>query len=422
MATGKITKTAIDTLHPGERDKLLWDEKLSGFGVKVTPKGKRVFIYQYRLGGRGAKVRRYTIGQYGAFTADAGRKEAERLSRLVAQGVDPQVEKVDRQRKAIDLAFSGYVDRFAAYCLAVKWKASAAEVEAMLRTYAVPVLRDKPLPDIGRSDISTVLRPLKQKSASASKLFAVLRHLFNWAVNEGDLETSPMLAMKAPPVPKSRDRTLGDDELVQVWEATETIGYPFGPFIRLLILLGARRNEVAELPWAELDRQSRTWKLPAERAKNGEATVYPLSDLAFDELEALARAVGKKDAWPKRGYVFSTTGKTTISGFSRAKSRLDAAIANANDGEGLPDWVLHDLRRTLATGMQRLGVRFEVTEAILNHVSGSRAGVAGIYQRHDWAAEKATALQAWSDHIARILAGDNKDNGDKIVQLASVRV
>jgi integrase len=133
------------------------------------------------------------------------------------------------------------------------------------------------------------------------------------------------------------------------------------------------------------------------------------------EIGALA---SKADKWPRRGLLFTTTGKTPVSGFSKAKKRLDAAIARLNEGEALEDWTLHDLRRTLATGMQRLGVRFEVTEAILNHVSGSRSGVAGIYQRHDWRPEKQTALQAWSDHIERLMSGADESN---VVRLAEAR-
>jgi integrase len=406
MATGRITKSAIDNLHAGERDKLLWDEKLSGFGVKVTPKGKKVFVFQYRLGGRGAKVRRYTIGQFGAFTAEKGRQEAERLSRLVAQGIDPQSDKVDRQRAAVELAFSGYVDRFEKDCLEVKWKASAGEARSMLDRYAVPVLKQKPLPDINRRDIQAVLDPLNDMPASASKMFAILRRMFNFAVARGDLDSSPLDGMEPPPVPDARDRVLEDLELALIWKASGDLGDPFGPWVRLLILTGARREEVAGLSWKELRQDQKLWKLPAERAKNDRAYDIPLSDSAVEAIDGLAK--GKR--WPKRGLLFSTTGKTSVSGYSRAKTRLDKLIAKLNDKEPLDHWVWHDLRRTLATGMQRLGVRFEVTEAILNHVGGSRSGVAGIYQRHDWRPEKARALQAWSAHISGLVTSADKSN------------
>lgn len=415
MATGRITKTAIDNLHPAERDRFLWDDKLSGFGLKITPKGKKVFLFQYRLGGRGAKVRRYTIGAFGAYTQEAARTEAERLSRMVAEGVDPQSMKKQRQRDAVELAFKSYVEHFDKECLQVTWKGSRDDVRALLDNYAVPVLNDKPLPEIGRRDVRCILDKAAGKVATASKLFAVLRRLFNFAVARDDLPSSPMDGMEPPPVPAARDRWLEDRELKLIWQASGSIGQPFGPLVRLLMLTGARREEVAGLLWGELRQDESLWKLPAERAKNGHAIDIALSSLAVAEVSALA---GDDHKWPKRGLLFSTTGNTPVSGFSRAKRRLDAKIAELNEDEPLEHWTLHDLRRTLATGMQRLGVRFEVTEAILNHVGGSRSGVAGIYQRHDWALEKRAALEAWSKHVEALLSKMNKKN---VVQLSEMR-
>jgi integrase len=419
MAQAKITKQAVDATHPGAKDKLVWDAKLPGFGLKVTPAGSKVFVYQYRIGGRGAKVRRYTIGKYGALTPDRARSEAERLAMLVAQGVDPQREKVERRRQAVDLAFDRYLDSFERDCLKVKWKASHGEARAALDRFAVPVLKDKALPDITRADVREVLAPVRDKTASARNLFAILRRLFNWAVSEGDLAVSPLTGMEALPVPASRDRVLSDAELAFVWQAAGLRGYPFGPLVRLLILTGARRDEVSGLPWSELNEAEAMWSLPADRAKNGAASEIPLSSLAQAEITSVAEHAGKPDKWPRRGLLFSTTGRTPVSGYSKAKRKLDAEIAKLNDGEALDHWTFHDLRRTLATGMQRLGARFEVTEAILNHVSGSRSGIAGIYQRHDWKPEKKAALQAWSDHIERLLSGADETN---VVQFAEARV
>lgn len=415
MAVGRITKSAVDGIHPGSRDKLLWDDKIAGFGVKVTPKGRKVYLYQYRIGGRGAKVRRYTIGPHGAWTADKARDEAQRLSMLAMQGIDPQGEKVERHRRAVELAFDAYVaNRFVDECLKVKWPASWQDAERTLNRFAVPVLKSKPLDEITRQDVRAVLAPLGKMPATEKKVFAIMRRLFRWAVNVGDLEASPIAGMEGPEGAVARDRVLEDNELALVWKASEKIGAPFGPLVRLLILTGARREEVAGLAWSELRQDELLWKLPADRAKNGRANDIPLSKLAMAEIAAMSK--GTK--WPRRGLLFTTTGKTSVSGFSRAKKRLDAEIAKLNDKEALEPWTLHDLRRTLATGMQRLGVRFEVTEAILNHVSGSKAGVAGVYQRHDWAPEKRKALDAWARHIAGLLVENDKSN---VVALADKR-
>ncbi len=419
MPKGKITKSAVDGLTAGERDQYLWDTKIAGFGLKVTPAGGKGYLFQYRMGGRGAKTRRVTIGKHGTVTADGARTEASRLSLLVSQGIDPQAEKAERKRQSIELAFDGYVERFTEECLKSEWPASWQDAERLLKQYALPALKAKSLPEITRADVTAVLRPLRSMPATEAKVFAVLRRLLNWAVNSGDLEVSPMNAMKGPEGAKARDRVLKDWELLLVWKASKRLGYPFGPLVRLLILTGARREEVAALDWTELTRSGAVWSLPATRAKNGRATEIPLSSGALGLIDELRDKRDTRDnSWPRRGLLFTTTGKTPVSGYSKAKKRLDAAITKLNDGEPLEGWTLHDLRRTLATGMQRLGVRFEVTEAILNHVGKSQSGVAGIYQQHDWGPEKRAALQAWSEHIERLLTGADETN---VVQLGEVR-
>jgi integrase len=422
MATKRINKTNVDAAERQDSEVMLWDDRIPGFGLKTTPTGVKTYLFQYRLGGRAGRTRRFTIGKHGAITADAARKEADRLATLVRQGVDPQQEKQDNARRAIDLAFKPYAETFIEDCLKVRWKASHKDGEALLRRYVIPVLGNKPLPDINRADIKAVLKPVARKVATCRNLFAVLRRLFRWAVSEGDLTISPITGMEPPPLPVKRDRVLSDAELRLVWQASGTLGYPFGPLFRLLIVTGQRLEEVSGLTWAELDRDGSKWNLPADRAKNGNASVVHLSVLAIGELDALAKRRGRSDGWPKRGLIFTTTGETSVSGHSRGKRRLDREVAElAAEEDDLPPiehWRLHDLRRTFATGMQKLGVRFEVTEAILNHVSGSKSGVAGVYQLHDWGPEKKTALQAWSDHISALLTKTDKSN---VVQLAEAR-
>lgn len=163
MATARITKCLLDGMKPGEKDAFTWDNKLAGFGVKLTPSGSKVFIYQYRLGGRGAKVRRYTIGKLGPFTPDGARREAEHLARLVAQGTDPQQAKAKQRREVVDLAFDKYVERFDTDYLKREWPASCADARATLDRFALPVLKSKPLPAIDRSDIRAVLKPVRDK-------------------------------------------------------------------------------------------------------------------------------------------------------------------------------------------------------------------------------------------------------------------
>ena len=396
---------------------MLWDDRLSGFGLKVTPVGSKVFVYQYRMGGRGSKVRRYTIGKHGKLTADGARKKAESLALSVANGIDPQREKVRERRQAVDLGFKGYVERFRTGCLTAEWPATHKYAHSLLVKNAVPAIGDTPLPDITRKDVKAALASVQDKTATASNLFAVMRRLFTWAVEQEDIERSPIEGMKPPPLPPSRDRVLSDTELAVVWRAASRLGFPFGPMVHLLIWTGARREEVAAMDWSELDQGMATWSLPAARSKNAQAAENPLSSAAVAVLDELAIRTGGGGRWPRSGFVFSTTGRTSVSGYSRAKRRLDKVLATIASEEDLPKpepWRLHDLRRTLATGLQRLGVRLEVTEAVLNHVSGSRSGIVGIYQRHNWKDEKRTALDAWADHVSRLLTGAAAINVDPL--------
>jgi integrase len=245
--------------------------------------------------------------------------------------------------------------------------------------------------------------------------------MLSWAVEQEDIDRSPIEGMKPPPLPPSRDRVLSDDDLALVWRGTEALGYPFGPLVRLLVLTGARREEVAAMEWSELDRAAATWSLPASRSKNAQAVENALSASAVAILDGLAERIGLNGRWPHKGFVFSTTGETSVSGYSRAKRRLDKVVVDlASEDELTPPepWRLHDLRRTLATGLQRLGVRLEVTEAVLNHVSGSRSGIVGIYQRHNWKDEKRAALEAWATHVDRVLTVTDNSNVVKLEERA----
>lgn len=407
MATGKITKRSVDALQAGPRDLFLWDDEVSGFGVKITPAGRRVYVLQYRLGGRGAPVKRFTIGQHGVFTPEQARAEARRLAAMVTQGVDPSGAKQERNRQAVDLAFPKYAERFLSLYVRDNWKASYSSAESILRLHVTPLLKSKALPAIRRADLVAVLDGIPQSQPALRRLvFAVMRRLFRWAVSRGDILISPVDGMEAPAGAPSRDRVLADDELKAVWQASEGLGYPFGPFYRLLIVTAQRREEVGGLAWDELDRDASLWTLPAARAKNGAVNLVHLSPLAMALLDDLAALAGcEAGKWPARGLVFSTTGKTAISGYSKGKARLDAAVSQLAQVEA---WRVHDLRRTTATGLQRLGIRFEVVEAVLNHISGSKSGIAGIYQRHDWRDEKRAALNAWSAFVSDLLTASDQ--------------
>lgn len=398
MATGKISKRTVDSLPVGPKENYLWDTDLKGFGAKITAAGSISYIIQFRMGGREAKTRRFTIGTHGSpWTPTTARLEAERLLVIVAQGIDPVDAEKQRRREAVDLAFSNYADLFARSCKRDGWRRL---VERSIRLYLKPTFGMKPLPAITKVDVVSVLDQMPpEQVANRRNVFAVMRRLFRWAVSRGDIDRSPMEGMETPPAVKPRERWLKDGELRHIWNATPECHPCFGPIVRLLIVTGQRREEVCGVHWQELSRFERLWTLPGSRTKNGEPNSIPLNDLAIAELDRQARG----DKWPRKGRIFATATGAGFTGYAKGKVKLDSAIEE-RCGEPLDAWRLHDLRRTLATNFQRLGVRFEVTEAVLNHVGGSRAGVAGIYQRHDWKDEKRQALDAWNDHLAMVLS------------------
>lgn len=397
MPSLRITKRTADAAISRPQPYFLWDEDLSGFGLRVAPQGSKSFVFQYRMGGREAKARRFTIGGLGSpWTPELARKEAERLLLKVRQGIDPAAEKHERRRQAVDLAFSAYVITFGELYLRGRWKRWELG-RNVLQLHAVPELRDKPLPAIRRAD--PIWDGLRDRPAVARITFATLRKMFRWAVTRGDLDRSPLEGVEAPKGPPSRDRVLSDGELQLILEAASSVGRPFDSLYKLLLLTGQRRDEVAAVEWSELDRSSAQWSLPAFRSKNKQPNLVPLSSSVLKVLDGLAGG----ERWPTSGLLFTTNGTRPISGFSKAKRRLDEAIASSLAPQPSIDaWRVHDLRRTVATGLQRLGVRFEVTEAILNHVSGAKAGVAGVYQRYDWLEEKRDALEKWARHVESV--------------------
>jgi integrase len=382
----------VDALPPAAADTFLWDVDLKGFGLKLTTRGAKTYLLQYRMGGRDTPTRRYTIGAHGSpWTPENARQRAQELLLLVHRGIDPAEAERAQRHANVELAFDRYADFFIERYAKREQSRSWKQAQQTLKIYAVPRLRSKSLPSIERREIAGLLEDVAaNRGATARYLHATLRKLFRWAVSRGDLEHSPMAEMSAPAPAAVRDRVLNDDELVNVWEGTQGLGFPFGPIFRLLMATGQRREEVGGMTWDEVDLAGRTWTVPAVRAKNGRAHVVPLNALAAAELEQLAEINND-------GFVFSTTGATAPSGWSKAKARLDSFSRTSRP------WRTHDLRRTFATGLQRLGVRFEVTEAVLNHVSGARSGVAGVYQRHNWAAEKRDALNAWGQALDRLL-------------------
>ena len=421
-----LTKRIVDAAEPGDAERFVWDADLPGFGLRVTPQGAKAFVYQYRM--RGEKnSRRYTIGRYGAWTPDTARDRCKELVRLVEAGEHPREAAEERARArerakadAIERAFSAVADRWLrgyrhtknGRLLSPKSVAMAKQVAKRLKD----AFGDRPINEIGKVDLRDMLDAIPAENiATRRNAFAYARILWNWAEEHDLIATNPFDTLAAPGLPPARARVLDDDELALFWRATRKEEYPFGPLFRLLALTGQRVSEVRGMTWQELSKSRRTWNIAGDRTKNGKPQLVPLSSAAMAELQAIA----PKDEWPKKGFVFTTNGEVPVAGLSKAKLRLDRQIAllvKEAKVDAPEPWRVHDLRRTLATGFQELGVRFEVTEAVLNHLSGARSGVAGVYQRHDWKAERREALDSWAKHLLglttpKIISGSDAAQG-----------
>lgn len=421
----KLTKALVDNAKADPtRDLFVWDEgkgSVTGLGFKVTKAGGKTFVLQYRLRGT-AQDRRIKIGKYGDWTVDLAREEARRLKREVDSGHDPidQRQEKNRQREeakrlSVDRAFNAVADTFLEQYEGGRKKngakRSAGTVDGMRLALAHfrETLGERRVDQISAEDIDKALDTIPAGQSAKRRNTAVYGvQFFNWLERKRLIDGNPFSLVEKPPVVKARERVLRDEELALVMRATRRLSYPFGPLYRLLILTGQRRDEVAGMEWQELDRDAREWRIPGKRTKNSREHIVPLSDAAIAEIEATLPADrDKAKGWPRKGLVFTVTGETPVSGYSRAKRRLDKTIGEIAEKEGgdqLEAWRIHDLRRTLATGFQRLGIRLEVTEAALNHVSGARAGIVGVYQRHEWGPEKREAFDAWAAHVAALNA------------------
>jgi integrase len=433
-----LTDLQIEKLLAPTARREIPDGKIGGLYLVVQPSGAKSWALRYRVAG---SPKKFTIGPYPSIGLAAARKRAQKALAAVVDGVDPSAQK-KAAREAEKAANSTadrvetVVDAYVMSYLAKKAKPSwAKEAERLLRVEILPKFGKKRLRDLTDDDIHKLLKEIAERAPiTANRTFAVFRKLCHWAMSRDGgklIKTSPCDGVEMPTAERPRDRVLDDAEIKLAWEAFEAVGWPFGPIGKLLLLTGARRDEVASMEWRELDLEAGVWRIPRERTKNKRAHEIPLPAAVVDILKGLPRVepTRRVDGTVPPALVFSTTGATAVSGFSRAKEAVDAAIvdslreeATARGGDPddikAPDWVIHDLRRTVATNLQKLGVRLEVTEAVLNHVSGSRAGIVGIYQRHEWAAEKRQALDAWARRLESIVTGAEASN---VVELSAAR-
>jgi integrase len=394
MAKALTTRT-VETTKPTAERREIPDGLLPRFYFVVEPTGSKGWCIRYRFQGI---PRRHVFGSYPAYNLLQARKAAAEKLRAVAEGRDPALEKREA-RTGKPGTVAAYVDDFLAeHCELKNKPRTKQETKRNLTRHVLPHWRGRALQSITRQDVRTVLKRVMAAGTpiAANRTFASTRKFFNWCVGEGHIETSPCAGLANPAEERDRDRVLSDGELRLVMLAATELGGAFGALVRLLTLTGARRDEVARMRWSELNLdgpEGPTWTLPAARTKNGLEHEIALSDAALEILGVLPR-------FPDCDFVLSNDGKTAASNFGKNKRRLDALLP-----ADVRPWRLRDLRRTAASGMAKLGVTLPVIERCLNHVSGSFAGITGVYQKHDYAPERRHAFQRWGEHISGLVSG-----------------
>jgi integrase len=406
----KLTQASIDrlALPPGKSEVIVFDADVPGFGVRLRTGGSRTFIVQYALGGR---QRRMTIGTTKLLDAAKARQTARNLLAKVRLGHDPAVERAEARARASDEPLGAIISRFQQRQERRLRPRSYDENKRYLERYLKP-LHELHLASINRATVAARLGKIaiEHGAASADRARAVLSAFFAWAIGEGLCETNPVMGTnKHFDGERSRDRVLTDRELAVIWKALPDSDY--GAIVRLLILTGQRREEIGALRWSEVDLEAREIALPPARTKNNRPHDVPLSDQALSILKSRPAHAG-------RDLVFGGGPRARdredrgcgFQGWSKAKLALDQQTSSVGP------WRLHDVRRTVATRMAELGVQPHIVEAVLNHVSGHKAGVAGVYNRSSYATEKREALDFWGKHVEALTADDNRSDGERIVR------
>ncbi|KRA84170.1 tyrosine-type recombinase/integrase [Altererythrobacter sp. Root672] len=363
------------------------DHKVTGLRLRVGSSGKKAWIVRRRVG---EKVVNKKIGNYPAMGLAAARKAAESL--IGALERDGSTEAIDRTFGAVaDLWFKNVAKENNS-----SWKLQ----ERRLEMHVLPAWGDRKIVSIKRADVRDLLDGI-EGDVLPNRVLTLVKTIFRYALSRDWIEASPIEGIAKPKSETPRDRVLDMPEIVRVWNAAALMGYPFGLYLRMLILTAQRRNEVAGMRWADVDQDAGTWTLRSEATKSDRAHLIPLSPPALAILKAA----------PELGpHVFTTDGETHFHGFAKAKQRLDQFIGAS--GDPLAPWTLHDLRRSAATHMVRLGVTETIVGRVLNHAP--QGVTAQVYALHSYAPEKRSALDRWAAEVERAVEGKP---AEKVVKL-----
>ena len=395
MAKHRLTDRKLNALRAGATRYELMDTDVPGFGVRVSKTGQRTFILIARYPGSPNPTRR-ALGEYPAISLEKARRRARDWRDLVEKGIDPKAHEARLRREELrkhQTTFAAVAEDF----FSGTSRGSAGRGTPSVRSaMSLSVSGGRgPLPrSLGRTWLYLVEAVARRPAPYlAHVVLGHARSLFNWAINRGayGLEASPCDRLKPAALigaKQPRQRTLNDAELRALWQASETIGYPFGPLYRLLLLTGARKSEVAGARWSEFDLARKVWTVPAERFKSNATHTVPLSEQAVAVLKSIPH-------FTKGDHLFSTTfGEKPVAGFSKAKARLDKLMGPA------PPWVIHDIRRTVRTRLASLRVPDMVAEMVIGH---GRKGIQRVYDQHSYEDEMREALELWAARLRDIV-------------------
>jgi integrase len=401
-----LTDRLLKSLKPEPKPYEVMDSQVGGLGVRVMPTGVKTFVLRRRYPGSKQPARR-SLGAYGDMSLAQAREKAREWNALVKKGIDPAIEEKRQRRTAIEAekqrqsstfgaAFEAYLERKAS-----KLK-SGPDIEREMRRECKSWMA-LPLADISPATVKAAIQAIIDRGAptNAHFLLGVLRAFFNWVIDSGDfnLHVSPCAKLKPTVLigPRNvRQRVLKDPEMAAYWHAAGSMGYPFGKLFQLLLLTALRRDEAANARWGEIDLTAKLWVIPANRMKGGSAHAVPLTREISALLESLPRFSGGD-------FLFSTTGgQRPVSGFSKAKARLNGLMRKDLDAQELPfeDFVIHDIRRTCRTRFSALPVEDIVRELLVAH---ARPGLHKVYDLHAYEKEKADALKLWHTKILAIV-------------------
>jgi integrase len=386
----KLTVAAVRNYRPRAQRYEIADTG-TGLRLVVHPTGRKSWIIRYRRpNGKSAKLTLGTCDDRGVecepvmgghLTLAAARKLAAEVNHDRARGNDPGVKVAPSPSLGVNSVIDKFIERYAKQ----HTRPSTVETYQGILNSVANRWSGRKITDITKRDVLHVLDDYTSagKNAMAVLVLAALSKLFAWAITRDIVAVSPCTGIDRPAKPKPRERVLDDGELGRVWAAARELGYPAGPIIQLLILTGARVREIAGMRRSELNGP--VWTLPSERSKNGRSLTLLLPATAQEIIVGLPR-IGS-------GYLFTYNGVTPVDRLTWAKEKLDRLCPLDRP------WVIHDLRRTTATGLASLEVQPHIVEAILNHKGGVISGVAATYNRHPYFEEAGRALEAWASHV-----------------------